>query len=211
MGVAVTAPFADLRRGFAGGARDGLALAFGDRRAWLVVAAVTFFYAAAYLLLARGLIVDAAARFSRFSAIPSLRVAPDLSWRYLADVFNPPVILYLGDAIALAPTVPIAAAALVLGALVGANLTVALATLRHRATSCARSSAVSVIGSLPSFLATFTCCAPTVLFVLGANFAVAVVAAVPYVVPLAATFLVGSLVWSARRLSAMQRESCGAA
>lgn len=211
MGVAVGAAFTELRRGFADGARDGLALAFRDRRAWLVVAAVTLAYATAYLLLARGLIVDPAARFSRFSPIPSLRVAPDLSWRYVADVFNPPAILYLGDAVALAPTVPIATAALLLGALVGANLTLALATLRHRATSCARSSAMSVIGSLPSFLATFTCCAPTVLFVLGANFAVAVVAAVPYVVPLAAAFLVGSLGWSARRLSSMERQACGPA
>lgn len=209
MGAAVGILVRGNARTFVAEARAGLRLAFAGRSAWLVLAVVTALYATAYLLLARGLIVDTAARFSRFRAVPSLLVAPDLSWRYVTDFFNPPAILYLGDGVALAPTVPALMAALALGPLVGANLAVALATLKHQSAHCARSSAFGLLSAAPSFLASFTCCAPTVLFVLGANFAVAVVAAVPYVVPLALALLSGSLLWSGRRLSRTAAATCG--
>lgn len=162
-------------------------------------------YALAYLAIARALVIDASAGFSRVARVPSLEVAPDLGWGHLVDAFDPPAILYLGDAVALAPPVPILVAALAVGALVGLNAAVAVETLAHRATQCARSAAAGLLATLPSFLASFACCAPTVLLLLGANAAVAAVAVVPYVVPLALAALVATLLWSARRLELIAR------
>ncbi len=179
--------------------RAGLAHVFESPRAWIVATAGALVYVVAYLLLGRSLVISSEAHFSRFVAIPSVAAAPDLSARYLVDAFNPPAILYLGDGVALGPPVPLALAALLLGALVGANVAVAVESLTRRAIACARSGVSALIGTLPSFLASFSCCAPTVLLVLGANFAVGVVAVVPFVVPVAAALLVGSLLWSARR------------
>lgn len=179
--------------------RAGLAHVFRTPRGWVVAAAGALAYVVAYLLLGRSLVISSEAHFSRFVGIPSVALAPDLSPRYLFDAFNPPAILYLGDGMALGPPVPIALAALLLGALVGANLAVAVESLAYRAVACARSGASALLGTLPSFLAAFSCCTPTVLLVLGANFAVGVVAVVPFVVPVAAALLVVSLFWSARR------------
>lgn len=181
-------------------ARAGLAGAFARRRAWLVAGVTALLYALAYLLLARALIIAVGAGFSRLGPVPRLDLAPGLSPRFLIDPFNPPAILYLADAVALAPPAPILFAALLVGALVGANVALAVETLAC-ARSCGRSSAVGVLGALPSFLASFACCAPTVLFVLGGNAAVAVVALIPYAVPLALALLVVSLAWSAARFA----------
>ena len=162
-------------------------------------------YALAYFLIARVLIVAPEAEFSRFAAVPSLTFARDLSPRYLLDPYNPPAILVLSDALAFAPPIPIALAAILIGALFGANLAVAFEMLRQRAAQCARSSALGALATLPSFLLSFSCCAPTVLLVLGANAAVGVVALIPYVVPVAILLLLGSLLWSARRLEQIAR------
>lgn len=186
--------------------RAGLAGAFARRRAWLVALAGAVVYALAYLLLARVLIISPGAGFSRLGPVPRLDLAPGISPRFLTDPFNPPAILYLSDAIALAPPAPILLAALSVGALVGANVALAVESLAC-ARSCGRGSAVGVLGALPSFLASFACCAPTVLFVLGSNAAVAVVAAIPYAVPFALALLFASLAWSAARFARVSADA----
>ena len=157
-------------------------------------------YAVAYLFVARALIVEPAAQFSRIGPLPLLRIAPDLSLGHLGRWLDPAFVLYLNDAVALAPPLPVLATAVVLGALVGINLAVGVETLLRRPPGCERPSAVWLGAALPSFLASFSCCAPTVLLLVGANFAVAVIAIVPFVVPVAAMLLVGGLAWSLRRL-----------
>jgi hypothetical protein len=182
--------------------RDGLDRAFRSRRARLVTILGAAGYAVLYLLLARALVVAPEAHFSRFAQIPSLVLAPALSWRSLIDPFNPPAILYLADGIAFGPTVPILAASIVLGALFGANLALAVETLALGVTRCA-APAVGLAAALPGFLAAFSCCAPTVLLVLGGNFAVAVVALAPFAVPFAIGVLLASLLWTASRFRAL--------
>ena len=173
---------------------------FAAPRAWAVAAIGMLAYAITYLLIARGIVVDGRAGFSRGGDLPLLQVAPDLSSRYLLDWFNAPFVLYLTDAAAVAPSVPVLATALLLGALVGANLAVAVEILIRRPPGCERPGSLWLAAALPSFLASFSCCAPTVLLLLGANFAVAIVAIVPFVVPLAAVLMIASLVWSLRRI-----------
>lgn len=180
-------------------ASRGLLRAFRSPRAWLVAGIVALFYAVAYLLVARALVIQPEAHLARFRPVPSLSLAPDLSWRYLLDAFNPAAIAYLSDAIVLSLAIPTIATALVIGPLVGANVAVAVEMLVRRPAHCATSTVLGLGGALPSFLASFACCAPTVLFVLGANFAVAVVSIIPFVVPVAFALVIASLLWSARR------------
>lgn len=169
-------------------------------RAWAVAALGMIAYAATYLVVARSVVIDPGAQFSRLGSLPLLQVAPDLSWGYLTRWLDPAFVLYLTNGIAFAPPVPALATAVLLGVLVGTNLAVAVETLTRRPPGCERPGAMWLGAALPSFLASFSCCAPTVLILLGANFAVAILTIVPFVVPLAAVLLIGALAWSLRRL-----------
>ena len=175
------------------------------RRGAVVVAAAAAAYAVLYLWLARALVVDPTAHFSRFVSIPSAQVAPGFGPRYLTDVFNPAFVVYLGDAVALAVPVPVLAAALVLGLLVGANMALAVEAIATRPPGCGIARPWWAIGALPGFLAGFACCAPALLLVVGAGFASSLVAVAPFAAPASAAALVGGLVWNTRRLDPSRR------
>jgi hypothetical protein len=169
-------------------------------RAWAVAGALLLLYGALYLLVAKALVIDPGAGFARFGPLPSLVLVP-LSPRTLFSWIDPAFVLYLSDAVVLAPSVPAVLTVLVIGSLVGVNGAMALETLIRRPPSCQTGGrpwwAVAV---LPSFLASFSCCAPTALLLFGAGAAGAVVSLIPFVVPAAALALLGSVAWSARRL-----------
>ena len=160
-------------------------------------------YAVAYLLIAKALVIDADAHLGRFGALPQLVLGP-LSPRTLESWIDPAFVLYLSDAVVLAPSAPALLTVAVLGTLVGVNGAMGVEALLRRPAHCEPGTgAWWVAGVLPSFLASFSCCAPTVLLLLGSGAAGAVISIVPFVVPAAALLLLASLVWSARRL---QRE-----
>ena len=160
-------------------------------------------YGVLYLLIAKALIVDPAAHFGRFGQLPHL-VAGPLSARSLVDPIDPAFVLYLTDTVVLAPSVPAILTVIVLGALVGVNGAMGVETLIRRPPACAPGTgAFWVVSVLPSFIASFSCCAPTVLLLLGAGTAGAVISVVPFVVPAAAVLLLGSLAWSARSFERM--------
>ena len=157
-------------------------------------------YAVLYLLIAKALVIDPEAHFSRFGPLPILVLAP-LSARGLTSWLDPAFVLYATDAVVLAPSVPAILTVLVLGTLVGVNGAMGVETILRPPPRCeAGTGAWWVAGVLPSFLASFSCCAPTVLLLLGSGAAGAVISVIPFVVPAAGLMLVGSLVWSARRL-----------
>lgn len=173
---------------------------FASRRAWAVAAGLLLGYAVLYLLVAKALVIDPAAQFSRFGPLPGLVLSP-LSARSLADWLEPAFVLYLTDAVVLAPSVPAILTALALGALVGVNGAMGVEAVVRRPRTCATGGGPWWIAAvLPSFLASFSCCAPTVLLLLGAGAAGAAISVIPFVVPAAALLLLGSLVWSARHL-----------
>lgn len=173
---------------------------FSVPRAWAVAAALFAGYAAVYLLVAKALVIDPQAHFSRFGALPSLVLSP-LSARSLTSWLDPAFVLYATDAVVLAPSVPAILTVLLLGTLVGVNGAMGVETIVRRTPQCeVGAGGWWVAGVLPSFLASFSCCAPTVLLLLGSGAAGAVISVVPFVVPLAALMLLGSLAWSARRL-----------
>lgn len=173
---------------------------FVAHRAWLVVAVGLLGYAGLYLVVAKAIIIDTSAHFGRFGQLPLLIVAPELTLRSLTSWIDPAFVLYVTDAVVVAPSVPALATALLLGSLIGVNAAVTVESVVRRPPACEGTGPWWLTGVLPSFLASFSCCAPTVLLLLGANFAAAVIGVFPFVVPLAALLLAGSLVWSVRRL-----------
>jgi hypothetical protein len=173
---------------------------FATPRAWVVAAAVLLAYGTLYLLIAKALVIDPDAHFGRFGPLPNLALS-HLSTGSLTDWLAPAFVLYLTDALVLAPSVPAILTVLVLGMLVGINGAMGVEALVRRPPACETGGAPWwIAAALPSFLATFSCCAPTVLLLLGAGAAGAVISIVPFVVPAAALMLLASLVWSARRL-----------
>jgi hypothetical protein len=165
-----------------------------------VAAGLLVAYGILYLLVAKALVVDPAAHFSGFGPLPLLVAAP-VSARSLTSWLDPAFVLYLTDAIVLAPSVPAILTVLALGALVGVNGAMGVETLVRRPPACEPGTGQWwIVSVLPSFLASFSCCAPTVLLLLGAGAAGAVISVIPFVVPAAAVLLLASLAWSARRL-----------
>jgi hypothetical protein len=170
---------------------------FASRRAWVVAALLLLLYGVVYLLVAKALVIDPAAGFARFGPLPSLTLAPLLTPSWI----DPAFVLYLTDAVVIAPSIPAILTVLILGALVGVNGAMAVETIVRRPPACGADGAPWwMLAILPSFLASFSCCAPTVLLLLGASAAGAVISVIPFVVPVAAVLLLASVVWSARRL-----------
>ncbi|MBI2324837.1 MAG: hypothetical protein HYU87_07730 [Chloroflexi bacterium] len=173
---------------------------FASRRAWAVAAGLLLAYGLLYLLMAKALVIDPDAHFSRFGGLPQLVLAP-LSARSLTSWLDPAFVLYLSDAVVLAPSVPAIVTVLLLGALVGVNGAMAVEAFVRRPPACATGGGPWWVAAVvPSFLASFSCCAPTILLLVGGGAAGAVVSVIPFVVPAAALLLLGSLVWSAHRL-----------
>jgi hypothetical protein len=173
---------------------------FAGPRPWLIAVAALAAYALLYLFVAKAVVFDASAGFSRFGALPLLIVAPDLSLGHVARWLDPVFVLYLTDSIVLAPSAPVLISAAVLGMLIGVNAAVTAEAVIRRPPACERGGAWWLVAVLPSFLASFSCCAPTVLLLVGATFAGAAIAIVPWVVPVAVALLLASLAWSLRRL-----------
>lgn len=141
-------------------------------------------------------------------SVPSISVVPDWFgkiWKPIAPfVWEPIAAIYLFHPVALFLSVPNLLLALLLGALVGLNLTAAIARARLTTSGIKRGSVRSLAASLPALLTGFTCCVPTVILALGslaAGSAVAAIAVAPYFLPLAAVFLVLNLAWSTRQFA----------
>ena len=173
---------------------------FASARAWAVAAILLLLYSTLYLLVAKALVIDPGGGFGRFGPLPSL-TAVALSPRILLSWFDPAFVLYLTDAVVLAPSFLAILTVLLLGALLGVDGAIAVETVVRRLPACRTDRRPWwLVAVLPSFLATFSCCAPTALLLLGAGAAGTVTSLVPFVVPVAAVLLLASVVWSARRL-----------
>ncbi len=175
---------------------------FGTVGAELRNAYVSTWFAAIAVLALLGLtgLMAVMGLLETFFDLPDLTVGA-LSPRSALSWIDPAFVLYVSDGVVLAPSVPAMATVLLLGALVGVNGAMAVETIVRRPPACtADGTPWWAVAALPSFLASFSCCAPTVLLLLGAGAAGAVISLIPFVVPAAGLLLVASLVWSARRL-----------
>ena len=90
---------------------------------------------------------------------------------------------------------------LLLGALAGLNLAVALRARREGRT-CRLPGLAGLAGALPTLLAGTTCCVPTLALALGAQFAIVLLAVSDWLFPLALAATAISLLWSAQQAPA---------
>ncbi len=89
--------------------------------------------------------------------------------------------------------------ALVLGILVGSNISVSYFGFRSLSLRGARGF-VSLIGTIPAIIGGAACCVPTLILVIGLQLTATLAAVWSYFVPLSAVLLILSLWWSLRRI-----------
>lgn len=126
---------------------------------------------------------------------------PAKLWKTIVPFsYEPVAAIYLGQRLGIFLALPNVLLGLFLGTLVGLNIALAIAHFNmHR--SCRRPG-VGLLGTLPSLLTGFTCCAPTVAIVLGGNSVLALIALRSYFVPASVLLLATGLLWGARRFPA---------
>ncbi|MHA1959488.1 MAG: hypothetical protein ACW99U_04625 [Candidatus Thorarchaeota archaeon] len=91
----------------------------------------------------------------------------------------------------------------IVAALVGLNLSASAYTYLNR-TTCRVDPSKSVLAAVPALLTGVACCGPSLLLSLGiasASVTVAFVSILPFMFPLALIGLVGSLLWTGKKLS----------
>lgn len=169
-------------------------------RRW--AASVALCYLVVYLFAIQNIIVSPATDLSRFVDIPSIQAVPEWTSKVFKQVasfyYEPVVAIYPVNHVTILVSPLNIAMGMLLGALVGVNVAVAL-YLVSRAKACRRRAFTGLLGALPGFLTGFACCVPTVALVLGAQFTVALVALRSYFFPFALLALLVSLGWNARR------------
>lgn len=173
------------------------------RRTAVAVAAA---YLVVYLLAIQNLVISPGTDLTRFVSIPSIRVVPDWTSRVFKQIaafyFEPVVAIYPLNHVTILVSPVNVAMGLLLGALVGLNVGLALRIFR-RARACRTRAFGGLLGALPGFLTGFACCVPTVALVLGAQFTAALIAVRSYFFPFALVALLVSLAWNARRAAGL--------
>ncbi len=167
----------------------------------LLTWAVTILYLVVYLLAIQNLLVT-----SRSLPGPLWQAVPEWPSRALKPIaafsYEPVAALRVGGHVTLLVSPLNIAMGVLLGFLVGVNVAAALQVFRT-ARVCRRRAFGGLLGALPGFLTGFACCVPTVVLVLGAQFTLALIALRSWFFPFAVAALVGSLVWNARRIRAL--------
>ena len=123
------------------------------------------------------------------------RVRTPFNWEPIGVLSLGPVNVFLA--------IPNMIFGLVIGVLVGVNISISTYTYRAR-TVCNLNPASSVISAVPALLTGVACCGPTLLISLGiasATVTIAFVSILPFLFPLALIGLVLSLTWSGWKLS----------
>lgn len=173
-------------------------------RRWAL--ALTAAYLLVYLWAIQNLVFSFGTDLTQFVDVPSIQVVSDWPSKVLEPIaafyYEPVIAVYPVNHVTLLVSPANIAMGLLLGALVGLNVAVALLTAR-RATACRRRSFGGLLGALPGFLSGFACCVPTFALVLGAQFTLALIAVRSYFFPLAVVVMTLSLAWNARRARTM--------
>ncbi|MDP9021861.1 MAG: hypothetical protein M3N57_04010 [Actinomycetota bacterium] len=166
-------------------------------------------YLLLYLLAIQDIRISPGRDLRRFVDIPSVQVVPGWTSRMFEQIapfaFEPVAAVYpLNHVTILVAPMNIAMGTL-LGALVGLNVAVAwhvVATAR----ACRTTAFGGILGALPAFLGGFVCCVPAVALVVGAQFAVFLVAVRSWFFPAAVTALLAALWWNTRRMTRLDQQ-----
>lgn len=167
------------------------------RRAALITAPLTLLV---YLFSIGDLAVSGS---GRFTGAPAVQAAPEHLFEARAPyLFEPVFAWHPADHVAVFVSPVNLLLGAVVAALVGCNIAVAAHAARQAA-SCRRTRYARLLGVLPAFLLGFACCVPTLLLVLGASTAAALLPVLiplrPVFYPLTLVMLTGTLVWGTSR------------
>ena len=190
---------ADARRG-------AVAEALGVPRLRRIALGVAAAYLVVYLLAIGNLVVSPGTDLARTVRIPSVQVVPDWgskAFKQIAPFYYEPVVtIYPANHVTILVSPVNIAMGLALGILVGINVALAL-RISAVARACRTRAFGGLLGAVPGLLTGFACCVPTVALVLGAQFAVALIALRSFFFPVAVVALLASLAWNARRARAL--------
>jgi len=182
--------------------RGGVAEALRVPRLRRIALGVTAAYLVVYLFAIGNLVVSPATDLARSVPIPSAQVVPDWTSKALKQIapfsYEPVVTIYPANHVTILVSPLNIAMGLALGGLVGINVALAL-RISAMARACRTRAFGGLLGAIPGLLTGFACCVPTVALVLGAQFAVALIALRSFFFPVALAALLGSLAWNARR------------
>lgn len=146
--------------------------------------------------------VSPASDLSRFVDLPSLQAAPDWTAKLLARraafSYEPVLAVYPVNHVTVFVAPLDLAMGLLLGALAGLNLAVALLA-RRASRACRLRGLPGLVGALPVLLTGVTCCVPTLALALGAQLTLPLLAVSDWLFPLALTVTTISLLWSAQQ------------
>lgn len=171
---------------------------------YLAAVAYLFIYLAAIRQLVR-MPFDLSASYG--VPVPSLHFAADWTakiWRPVAPlVYEPVAALYATERIMWLIAVPNVLLGLLLGALLGINVALAVYSLRC-ARSCGVRSGAAFLGVIPSMLSGAACCGPSFALIAGTNAALAISAVRGWLLPASLLLLVAGALWTARGIPAAQ-------
>ena len=178
------------------------AAALRDRRSRRTAVAIAAAYLLVYLLAVGDVTISPASDLSRFADLPSLQVAPDWAAKLLerraAFSYEPVLAVYPVNHVTVFVAPLDLAMGLLLGALAGLNVAVALLA-RRASRTCRLRGLPGLVGALPALFTGVTCCVPTLALALGAQFTFALLAVSDWLFPLALAVTAISLVWSAQQ------------
>ncbi|MGH2660833.1 MAG: hypothetical protein ACRDHS_14525 [Actinomycetota bacterium] len=183
------------------------------RQRW-IAATVTAGYLVVYLLAIQNLVISPGTDLTRFVDVPSVHIVPDWTSKVFKQIaafyYEPVAAIYPLNHVTILVSPVNLGIGLLLGALVGTNVAVALHLVRC-ARACRTRAFNGLLAAIPGFLTGFACCVPTVALVLGAQFTVALIALRSYFFPFALAALLLSLTWNARRAARLGITSGAAA
>jgi hypothetical protein len=184
--------------------------ALGDRRSRRLAVVVAGLYLLVYLIALGDLVIWTGTGSSRFVRVPSVEVAADWPAKLLAQrapfAYEPVLAIHPVDHLTVFVAPADLGMGLLLGALAGLNVGVALLATRTRRACGVRGAAgwrgaAGLLGALPALAGGVTCCVPTLALAVGTQLAGALLAVGGYLFPVALLATALPLVWNAHRLA----------
>ncbi len=187
-----------------------VSVALGDRRSRRLGVVVAALYLLVYVIALGDLVVWAGTGASRIARVPSVEVAADWPAKLLAQrapfAYEPVLAIHPVDHVTVFLAPADLGMGLLLGALAGLNVGVALLATRTRRACGVRGAAgwrgaAGLLGALPALAGGVTCCVPTLALAVGAQLAGALLAVGGYLFPVALLAAALPLIWTAHRLA----------
>jgi hypothetical protein len=187
-----------------------VSVALGDRRSRRLAVVVAGLYLLVYLIALGDLVIWAGTGSSRFVRVPSVEVAADWPAQLLAQrapfAYEPVLAIHPVDHVTVFVAPADLGMGLLLGALAGLNVGVALLATRTGRACGVRGAAgwrgaAGLLGALPALAGGVTCCVPTLALAVGTQLAGALLAVGGYLFPVALLATALPLVWNAHRVA----------